>query len=51
MNWNAVVGSTGKAKGDIRNWTRKDGKESQSNEINSCYPKEEAGAGFTPGRF
>lgn len=51
MNWNAVVGSTGKAKVDIRNWTGKDGKEYQSNEIKSFYPKEEAGSGFTPGRF
>lgn len=51
MNWNTIVGSTGKAKIDIRDWTGKDGEKRQSNEIKSFYPKDEAGSGFTPGMF
>lgn len=37
MNWNAVVGSCGRCKVKIRNWTGKDGEQKQSNEISRFY--------------
>lgn len=45
MNWNQVVGSTGRARVGIREW---DGK--QYNEIKRFYEPEEQ-KGFTPGNF
>ena len=49
MNWNAVVGSKGRAKVGINKWT-KDGKEFTNNEIKKFYEPGE-GKGFEPGRF
>lgn len=54
MNWNAVVGSTGRAKVGIRKWiSDKDGIEYKANEVKKFYePKEATPAKeFTPGAF
>lgn len=53
MNWNTVIGSTGKLKLGIRNWTSKNGNPMTSNEITKFYPKEDqpATSSFTAGRF
>jgi len=52
MNWNRVVGSTGRAKVGIRKWTNDDGKEMEFNEIVEFYdPEDKPQGGFTPGRF
>lgn len=53
MNWNTVIGSAGRAKVGIRNWTGNDGREMQSNEIVKFYPKDDqpAAAAYTAGRF
>ena len=53
MNWNTVIGSTGRLKLGIRDWTSKSGNPMQSNEVSKFYPKEEqpAPTGFTAGRF
>lgn len=37
MNWTAVVGSKGRCKVKIRNWTGKDGNQMQNNEIAKFY--------------
>lgn len=37
MNWNAVIGSTGRCKVGIRKWTGRDGNEMQSNEVKKFY--------------
>ena len=37
MNWNAVVGSRGRCKVKIRNWTSKEGNQMQNNEIAKFY--------------
>lgn len=37
MNWNTVIGSTGRCKVTIRKWTGKDGNEMQSNEVKKFY--------------
>lgn len=42
MNWNAVVGSRGRCKVAIRNWTSQDGNEMQSNEIKKFIHKDDA---------
>lgn len=41
MNWNAVIGSTGRCKIGVRNWKGNDGEDRQSNEIKRFYEKEE----------
>lgn len=55
MNWNKVVGSTGKCKVGVRKWKAKDGNELVSNEIKKFYEPAEKPptrqAGFTPGEF
>ena len=53
MNWNTVIGSTGRLKLGIRNWTSKNGNPMQSNEVSKFYPKDDqpAPTGFTAGRF
>lgn len=53
-NWGAVLGSTGRCKVGVRNWTSKDGKPMQSNEIEKFLeptaPTPQA-SGYTPGKF
>ena len=41
MNWNAVIGATGRCKVVVRKWTGDDKEERQSNDIKKFYPKEE----------
>lgn len=52
MNWNAVVGSTGRAKVAIKKWTY-EGKDYEGNEIKKFYEPSESGPtrGFEAGRF
>ena len=52
MNWNAVIGSTGRAKVAIKKWTY-DGKDYEGNEIKKFYEPTESGParGFEAGRF
>ena len=42
MNWNAVIGSKGRCKVKVRNWTSNNGNPMQSNEIAKFYEREEA---------
>lgn len=57
MNWSQVAGATGRCKVDVREWTSREGKAMQSNEIKKFYDKEEAHAappptpGFKAGEF
>lgn len=54
MNWNAVPGSTGRARISIHKYRNKDGEERQSNEIKKFYPKEgpsTEGRTFETGKF
>lgn len=51
MNWNAVVGSTGKANVGIRKWTNDSGEEKVFNEIVKFYEPEESQPKFEAGRF
>lgn len=50
MNWNAVVGSKGRAKVGTRKYKNNDGKELEFNEIKKFYEPGES-AGYVPGRF
>ena len=50
MNWNAVVGSKGRAKVGTRKYKNDEGKELTFNEIKKFYEPGE-GKGFEPGRF
>lgn len=49
MNWNAVIGATGRCKVGIRTWKGNDGEDHQSNEIKKFYEKEDKQ--FTKGVF
>lgn len=56
MNWTAVKGKVGRCKVGIRKWTKNDGTEAQSNEINRFYEPANPPAGtpqktFVPGKF
>lgn len=59
MNWNRVIGATGRCKVGVRNFTKKDGETGYSNEIKRFYEPEEAAApaapaaapAFIPGSF
>lgn len=59
MNWNNVIGATGRCKVTVREWTNNNGEKMQSNEIKKFYePKtapqktaEGSGGVFTPGKF
>jgi hypothetical protein len=54
MNWNAVVGSTGRAKVSVRTYKNKDGEERTINDIKKIYEPDEnkpASVGYTPGSF
>lgn len=53
MNWNKVVGSSGRCTVGIRDWKSKDGKDMQSNEIKKFHePDDVAATGkFEPGKF
>lgn len=55
MNWNAVVGSCGRAKVGIHKWTDNNGNERTSNEIKKFYEPAEGSQntnkGFQAGRF
>lgn len=56
MNWNKVVGSTGRAKVGIRKWTNDSGEEKIFNEITRFYEPDESGEiqpgkKFEAGRF
>lgn len=52
MNWNKVVGSTGRAKVGIRKWTNDSGEEKIFNEITRFYePEETQPTKFEAGRF
>ena len=42
MNWNTVIGSKGRCKVKVRNWTSNNGNPMQSNEIAKFYEREEA---------
>lgn len=44
MNWNAVPGAAGVCKVKIRKWTGTDGKERESNEVDTFYDPAEAPA-------
>lgn len=50
MNWGKVIGSKGRAKIGIREWTTDDGKELQNNEIKKFYEPTNK-PGFEAGRF
>jgi len=50
MNWNSVIGSTGRCQVYVDNWTTKEGKDAQSNRIKKFYPADEKPA-YTPGAF
>ncbi|MDD3404089.1 MAG: DUF669 domain-containing protein [Hespellia sp.] len=41
MNWNAVIGATGRCKIGMHTWKGNDGEERKSNEIKRFYEKEE----------
>ena len=58
MNWTTVVGSKGRLKLEINNFTGKDGVARTNNQVKSFYPSDgatgkpgEANTGFTPGQF
>jgi len=52
MDWNRVIGATGRCKIGVRPWTGNDGEERQSNEIKKFYPREQPAAQpFQAGRF
>lgn len=65
MNWNTVVGSKGRLKLDIHQFTGRDGDERRNNQVKSFYPADEVAqpkqhqapfptgnqGGFTPGQF
>lgn len=54
MNWNEVVGSTGRAKVSVRTYKNKDGEERTINDIKKIYEPDEnkpAAVGYTPGSF
>lgn len=53
MNWNKVVGSTGKCKVIVKEFesNKEAGKMLKGNEIKKFYPPEEKPAGFEPGKF
>lgn len=54
MNWNSVVGSTGRAKLKVREWTNEKGELKQFNEVQKFYEPDEskpAAVGYTPGSF
>ena len=54
MNWNAVVGSKGRAKVGIHKWTNDDGKEFTSNQIVKFYEPQgiyQQNSTYQPGRF
>lgn len=54
MNWNSVVGSTGRAKLKVREWTNEKGELKQFNEVQKFYEPDEnkpASVGYTPGSF
>lgn len=57
MNWSTVIGSKGRCKVDVREWTGNDGEVRKSNEIKKFYEPSQnntatAPSGvFTPGRF
>lgn len=46
MNWNSVIGSTGRCKIGVRSWENKYGKQMQSNEVKKFY--EPTGAAAQP---
>lgn len=49
MNWNAVIGASGRCKVGIRTWKGNDGEDHRSNEIKKFYEKEDKQ--FTKGVF
>lgn len=49
MNWNAVLGASGRAKIGIHSYTNKDGEERKSNEIKRFYEKQ--AKTFEEGKF
>ena len=49
MNWNAVIGASGRCKVGIRTWKGNDGEDHQTNEIKKFYEKEDKQ--FTKGVF
>lgn len=52
MNWNTVVGSKGRAKIGIKNWTNDAGETKTFNEIKKFYePDDSKGKTFEAGRF
>lgn len=53
MNWNAVVGSTGRCKVGHRTYTNMSGEEVTINDIKKFYPREieDTQTAFTPGAF
>lgn len=54
MNWNEVVGSTGRAKVSVREWTNEKGEKLTFNDIKKFYEPDEnkpAAVGYTPGSF
>lgn len=51
MNWNAVVGSKGRCKVYIDNWTDKEGKPRQNNKIKKFLEPTTQGTVFQPGTF
>lgn len=55
MNWNSVIGARGQCKVGIKNYTKKDGTQGQSNEIKKFYEPNHSQVtpqqNFTPGAF
>lgn len=50
MDWNRVIGQTGRCRVSVHNYKNKDGEDRQSNNITKFYPKDNKPA-FTPGSF
>ena len=50
MNWSKVVGSTGRAKIEIKKFTKDDGSVSEFNQVKKFYDYE-GSKGYTPGQF
>ena len=51
MNWNTVVGSTGRCKLSIKKWTNDNGEEKVFNEIKKFYEPTTQQTVFKPGTF
>jgi len=51
MNWDKVIGATGRAKIGIRKWTNDKGETLEFNEVKRFYEPEDNTPKFKPGEF